>query len=363
MIADKFYFRCRHVLKFFGFFLIINSVLFSDVDLEVTSQDFVLETKRIQIPGHLHAFNPSIIRWKEKLIMSFREIPFPYDHNHCELNSAGESRIGIVLLDENFNAISAPQMIVLDDFSYSPMMVSRSEDARLVSIGEKLYLVYSDNKDLEISAGGFRMYIAELDFDGEIFHVKSNECLSRFEGEKKDRREKNWVPFDFHGHFLFAYSLVPHRILMPILGTGTCETVVKTKAGVQWNWGELRGGTPALQVDNFRYLAFFHSSKKMSTCHSKGRNIDHYFIGAYTFLAYPPFDILQISREPIVGKNFYHGITYTPYWKPVRVVFPCGYIFDDHYIWIAYGRQDHEIWIVKLDKQGLMDSLVPVNYD
>ena len=31
---------------------------------------------------------------------------------------------------------------------------------------------------------------------------------------------------------------------------------------------------------------------------------------------------------------------------------------DDQFIWISYGRQDKEIYLVKLDKKGLLDSLV-----
>jgi len=35
----------------------------SDVDLELLSQEFILETKQIQIANHPYAFNPSIIRY------------------------------------------------------------------------------------------------------------------------------------------------------------------------------------------------------------------------------------------------------------------------------------------------------------
>ena len=133
--------------------------------------------------------------------------------------------------------------------------------------------------------------------------------------------------------------------------------LVEIFSGIGANW---RGGTPGLIIDGSQYLAFFHSSKVMPTVHSNGDNILHYFIGAYTFAQHPPFEITQISPEPIVGRKFYNGTIYTPYWKPVRAIFPCGYIFDGSYIWIAYGRQDHEIWLAKLDKEGLLNSLVPV---
>jgi predicted GH43/DUF377 family glycosyl hydrolase len=79
-------------------------------------------------------------------------------------------------------------------------------------------------------------------------------------------------------------------------------------------------------------------------------------MGAYTFSKEPPFTIEQISQEPIVARGFYEGEEYRT-WRPLRVVFPGGFLADEKFIWVAYGRQDHEVWLVKLDKQGLLDSL------
>ena len=98
----------------------------------------------------------------------------------------------------------------------------------------------------------------------------------------------------------------------------------------------------------------------MQTTHSDGKNILHYFLGAYTFSSLLPFEITQMSPEPIIGEHFYKGAKYPPYWHPIQAIFPCGYVSDDNHIWIAYGRQDHECWVVKLDRQGLLQSLIPV---
>ena len=50
------------------------------LDLEKKPQDFVLETIKISVPDYPHAFNPSIIRWQGRLLMSFREIPSDYSY-------------------------------------------------------------------------------------------------------------------------------------------------------------------------------------------------------------------------------------------------------------------------------------------
>lgn len=332
-------------------FLSISSIHAELLDLEALSQDFVLETKRIEIKGFPHAFNPSIIRWRGFPLLCFRVVIDPK-------MSSLTSMMGLVWLDDALNPIGAPQLLdIRTDGSQVP---PRVDDARLITIDDHLLLVYSDNPDPKISKGGFRMCIAEVDFDGEHFYIENIERLTRFEGESKDRREKNWTPFEYEKNLLLVYSIVPHKIMSPIFGAEACQTLFSTEASFDWNWGELRGGTQGL-LDNGQYLAFFHSSINIASVQSGGKSIAHYFMGAYTYSASPPFHITSISPMPILGKGFYTGTVYKPYWKPLLVVFPCGYIANDKYIWVAYGKQDHEAWIAKLDKQALLDSLVPVS--
>jgi predicted GH43/DUF377 family glycosyl hydrolase len=341
-------------IKKIAFLFLFESSLgiYAHIDLEQSIPAFVLESKKINIPGYPFAYNPSLIRWKESLLLSFR-----ITHNP---QSPFESEIGLVWLDEEFNVISQP--FFLD--TKGPLLIpSRAEDGRLLKVGEKLFLVYSNNTDLAVTKGGFRVHIAEIEIGENIFELKNKDCLAEFDGENKEVREKNWVPFDYNGNLMLAYSLNPHFILQPIIGTGSCISRALSQGIINWEWGQLRGGTPGLNLGGSEFLAFFHSSKPMLTAHSEGKIILHYFLGAYTFSNKPPFAITKISPEPIVEKGFYSGVPYTSYyWKKVqRVIFPGGYIYDKDSIWIAYGREDHEIWIVKLNREGLMQSLVPVD--
>lgn len=338
-------------------FLFINflwGILFanenSSIDLETLSQDFVLNTKKIEIPGHAFAFNPSLVRWQGQLLLSFRIIPDPKQKYNSEL--------GLVFLNEELEPMNSPQLLNLrEEGSMAPC---RAEDARLLVLGNRLFMIYDDNLELKISKGGFRMYVAELHYDGEHFAVDSIECLKHYEGASDNIREKSWVPFIYQNQILLAYSISPHKIFHPRLdGSESCDTIASTQGSFFWDFGTLRGGTPAL-LEHDQYLAFFHSSKEMTTTHSEGEKILHYFMGAYTFAKDPPFEITSISPQPIIGKHFYNGTNYKPYWKPLRCIFPCGYIADDQFIWIAYGRDDHECWITKLDKLKLLNSLIPV---
>lgn len=323
--------------------------LFGTIDLEDSIDPFIISTKRLILKEYPDAFNPSIIRWNEKLLMTFRIIPNPlFSFN---------SKIGIVELDENFEPISAPQLINTRDML--SIVPSRAEDARLIVIDQKLYMIYSDNTNDYISKEGFRVYISEIDYVNDQYVIKHSDCLKHFEGATPLLREKNWVPFDYQGTLFLAYSLMPHKIFQPILGSENCETIATTTSNISWEYGELRGGTPALLVRD-QYLSFFHSSTNMLTAHSNHRVIAHYFMGAYTFSKEPPFEIQAISQKPIIGKNFYKGEYYKPYWKSVRCVFPCGILIEDPFVYITYGRQDHEIWIATIDLNALLESLIPV---
>ncbi len=333
-----------------GFILSFSSIC-AHADLEENISPFALKTKQIIVPGYPHAFNPSVIKWEDHYLMSFRVIP-PLSAFSL-VHSASESQIGIVRLDSNFEPVGVPQILDLDHNKNSP---TRAEDARLICSCNKIYLVYSDNEELIVTEGGFRMYVAELkEIDGIYFTFKKTVIL-HFEGENRNRREKNWTPFDYCGNLLLSYGINPHRILLPNFSSTYADTLFSTKQEIKWDYGELRGGTPAL-LDDDEYLSFFHSSKLMPSKHSNGKPVLHYFMGAYTFNKEPPFEVTKISETPIIATGFYEGINYEPYWKPVRVVFPCGFVIDEHYVYVAYGRQDHEIWIIKLDKQGLKNSL------
>lgn len=334
-------------------FLLFSSFGFAQdalIHLEETVSDFVLETIPVHIPEYPNAFNPSILQWQDRYLLSFRVIP--------DRKASFNGHLGVVWLDAHFQPIGPAQL--LDTRELFPDIPSRSEDARLITVGPHLYIIYSDNTEPKISRGGFRVYVAELVLEGSYFQLKQPECLAVFEGESRDRREKNWVPFDYQGELLLAYSLNPHLIFHPLRGLGACETISSSTSSIQWNWGALKGGTPAL-LDGGEYLAFFHTWKKMSSIHSDGKPSAHYFMGAYRFQAEPPFALTAISPEPIVAKGFYTGAQYKPYWGPIQAIFPCGYVMDDQFIWVAYGRQDQECWLVKLDKKGLLDSLIPVS--
>lgn len=257
------------ILKWLAYGLISSTYA---LDLEEPEQSIVVHTQRILVPGYPHAFNASIVRWHQSILMSFRVIPDPKHPFH--------SRIGLVMLNTHFKPISKPQILYLRDIN--SIVPARMEDARLFSIKNQIYIIYSDNDQQQVSKGGFRVRVAQLHYDGNYFIAKHIECLSSFEGNDKKRREKNWIPFCYDDRLLLAYSLHPHKIFRPLLNQyGACETFCISQPLIDWDWGQLRGGTPALLQDD-HYLGFFHSSKKMITKHSQGKEISPSFSSCFS---------------------------------------------------------------------------------
>jgi predicted GH43/DUF377 family glycosyl hydrolase len=224
-------------------------------------------------------------------------------------------------------------------------------------VDKKLYLIYNDNTTVINPTDKQRrdMYLTELVQKDDHFHAGKTVKLTHKDKYSTTKWQKNWVPFEWNKTLLVAYSINPHEILYPDLSTGESESIFETTfPGNWWMWGHLRGGTPALSVDG-EYLAFFHSAIPTVSSSTDGKVMHHYYMGAYTFSAHPPFNITKVSPFPIVARGFYTKST-----TPKRVIFPGGFVVDGPYIHIAYGKDDHEVWILTLDKAKLLKSLRPV---
>jgi predicted GH43/DUF377 family glycosyl hydrolase len=342
-------------VSFFGY-----AELFQD--LEDLREDYIIEAQKIDIPGFPYAFNPSMIRYNGAILMSVRLGSYPncFDTEEalpCRIpKNRVTTEVGLVLLDEDFHVISPLQ--VLDIPNLDPSITFYPQDPRLITIDDRIYAVY--NNYVMIDSGPVnRMHFAELYFNGDCFVLGEPVCITQFDVSIGKKTEKNWAPFEYQGQLCFEYSILPHKVFQADPGTGQCETVGFTEGMIKWDWGQLRGGTPAIRLGK-EYLGFFHCSTALKTTHSKGKKITHYFMGAYTFAPEPPFALTAISSKPIIGKGFYDLQNYNT-WKPLLGAFPSGYVFDDQYIWVAFGKQDHEVWVVKLDKTKLLASLVPIS--
>ncbi len=302
---------------------------------------------RLSLEGFPNAHNPSLIRTDFGIILTFRISP--------GLNSGEISRMGAVLLNDNLEVISTPQLL---DSRLTGTSPHQSEDARIFSLNGKVYLIYNDNIDETAVTLDRRrdMFIAELNYVHDEFVLGPATKLIPPPQHLHQKWQKNWVPFIYENTLLLGYTLAPQEILLPDLATGECRTFCKTSSNIHWPWGILRGGTPAQLVDG-QYLSFFHSFALTRSMASVANAKAHYYMGAYTFSSTPPFEITAVSREPFVDADFY-----TRSGLDKVVFFPGGYLDRGTFLLLAYGKDDKEIWIGRIDKTFLKESLVAVEH-
>ncbi len=323
------------------------SVISRDEREVLKLHNLILATKKIKLDEYPDAFNPSIYKTDFGYLMSFRYCP---DRNHDAF-----SYVGLVRLNRDFDPISRPQLVEtrFGNKDISP----HAEDARIVKVNGKIYLVYNDSPHVFLpSIRDHRdMFVAEVIEEDGRYHLTIPIQLKHIIKYNIQYWQKNWVPFEWHNQFMLGYSIVPHEVVYADLSSGICIPGDASSMQHDWKRGELRGGTPAQLVDG-EYLAFFHSSIVTTSSTTHEKPMPHYYMGAYTFSAEPPFKITKMSKTPIAGKNFY---SYSKYNK--RVIFPGGFVVDDEgIIHIAYGKNDREMWIASIDKEQLQASLVDV---
>ena len=328
--------------------LLLLSILFG-ISSYAEEERIVISSKQIFLPQYPTAFNPSLIKIHDEFLLIFRYCPQPNDYHDWWI-----SYIGAVRLDENFDPISEPQLMTTRyPHSKTP---SQSEDPRIFSYRGRLFLIFNDNMEIEAPTLWQRreMYLVELFYSQGKFSLSSPIKLI-YDGKYNTQWwQKNWTPFEWQGNLELIYSINPHEILYPNLIDGKCYLDYATQCELDWKWGTPRGSTPALLVDG-EYLSFFHSAQWTSSESSFGQDLWHYFAGAYTFSAKPPFNIAKITPSPIIGEGFY-----TRSFLIKRVVFPGGFVVSEPYIYLAYGKDDHEMWIATLDKAALFRFLKPL---
>lgn len=329
--------KCLIVFLVGWFWLSLEAAPFTLIP-EITS-------KQIKLANYPKAFNPSLVRWKGCYLLSFRHLPHP--------SKLWISQIGLLFLDENLEPVGEPQ--ILDFRQGNSKVPCQAEDVRLLVVGDKLFLFYNDNME-KINPTHLErrdMHMAEVEYDKGKFHVVHKQLLYHPKEYKQKKWQKNWSPFLWNEKIHLSYSINPHEVLE--LGEeGECPRVGLSAIVTDWKWGAWRGGTPAELVDG-QYLAFFHSSCLMRSEATPRLERWHYFMGAYTFAAEPPFHLTSYTPYPLIGEGFYIR---SPQEK--RVIFPGGFVVHEDKIYIAYGKDDHEMWIAILDKSVLKQLMVPV---
>ncbi len=326
-------------------FLLVTSLLCADVDsfLEANLSPAAIKwTKKIDIPNYPHAYNPSLIPYKEGYLLSFRytsQIPKAMQQFRMDA-----SFIGIAKLDKDLNVVKKSVQL-LNVKSYSAEKFSgTAEDARLFQVGDRIYIFFNDL--LPSQKAGFAMYICELEEEKGYFFIK--EPARRLRYPFMIHVEKNWTPFFAEGEIHVIYSDDPRIILKVDPNTGLCQQQQSVTPPWDWDFGQIRGGTPALLLGD-QFITFFHSSFPASL--HKGRA---YVMGAYLFDSAPPFTVRFMTINPLGALSDYTQDNSS------KIVFPAGLVILEDSFLVAWGKADRQIQVTSFDRKKLLESLCPL---
>lgn len=235
---------------------------------------------------------------------------------------------------------------LLNVASHSPNFSLTAEDARLIQMGDRIFIFFNDLPPLQ-TPGQFAMYFGEIAENQGNFVLKARAKALQYLEAK--HIEKNWSPFTVDNKLYVTYLHEPRIILEVDTNTGYCQEILRTDPNWKWNLGEIRGGTPALPIHN-QFLTFFHSSFPVPT--KKGRA---YVMGAYTFDKESPFSLRAITPLPVGNLTDYTED------NDAKVVFPGGMILTEKLIHVVWGKSDRQVWVTTFDRAKLLSSLVPIS--
>lgn len=253
----------------------------------------------------------------------------------------------------------------------SPKHAKFGQDVRITVMSrDRLVLSYTSLNDWG------QTEVAELSVDAHSHISILKQGILQFVDKSLQghrNTHKNLVPFKYGDDVFFIDRINPLTVVRrqrnmtrrykPI------EAVLVSRAedlNLTWSYGWLRGGTNAIQIDEDRYLAIFHSHHR-NYDPDFSNNLFTYYMGAFTFSSRPPFHLLEVSTLPIVHEDIYNYYPPFPYssrrTSADYCVFPMG-LFETEVapgkLFLSIGVNDLYGAVLVLDKQILLEGLTVV---
>lgn len=269
------------------------------------------------------AYNPSIVRFGKDLIYTCRA----HDREDWRTNLyAG-------FLNDNLVPISCEKIIMDDDIEQNSQ-----EDARLWVHEGKLMMSWTIS---QWPATIFRavMCYSELQKTPEGWTAKGRNIPS-FGKNNFSGIEKNWSFISHPAGLYCIYSTNETEQAVIKLNGSSAETVLQGSV-LSWKHGPVHGGSVAPHLDG-KLIHFFNSRTG-----GEERNKHRYHIGCAILDGNPPFNMVGISKKPILSGEEGARVDNNVRFKP-NVVFPCGAIKNGDGWLLAYGWNDCECRIARL---------------
>ena len=274
------------------------------------------------------AYNPSIIRFQGRLVMTFRF------HD-----TTLKTRIGIAELDDKFNVTYAEGLRLDEEESLS------LEDGKLFIFKGDLWLNFVVSTWPNFPSAQVK--------NVKLYKPDRWRCSDKDQYWLPDRQtlEKNHLPLvhDDVLHIIYrqaAWQENNPNELSQVIYTPSDKREMKTPA-LRWPYGEIRGGTVPMPYDG-KLISFFHSR-----LNNEMPPVTHrYYIGCLLRKAEPPFQMLSISKRPILRGSEAGGDSTRFHFKP-NVVFPLGAIGHNGGWLVSVGINDSNCGLVKIQPKDL----------
>ncbi len=311
----------------------------------------LMHTRILELPSEKRApYNAAIERLgaTECYMMAFRS-----DYRcHTDTHLYG------IMLDKDFAPITPITEL-------APAAGERPQDPRLFWCNDTLHMMYVNDR----RKNGNTIATSMCALDKRLDPHGHTQLLYN-----QDQHQKNWVPlvYKHDAHKESLYCITNHAVCELVLldATGSVQQVAKVQHALPalqaWHarWGEIRGGTPALRLNNGDYLTFFHSSFRPTRKREK-----YYCIGALQLAGKPPFLPKKISQYPILFDDCYtapihaHAKFFKQPCHPY-VLFPSGLVAGSYKKTPAFcvtcGENDSSVRLLVFDQKKLLESLMPV---
>jgi predicted GH43/DUF377 family glycosyl hydrolase len=254
-------------------------------------------------------------------------------------------------------------------------ILGHGTDPRVIRVGERVLVFYVViERDGDGVINGSSVALSEFAVSGDLWvQIES----FRFPKQPVERQlpdgvqpgwADGWVPFaipsaedaaqDGNVRVGLIYSHAPWDVMTLRVDAGRprrFETLYSA-AGLHWEYGTIRGGTPPVAYDNSHLVTFFHAAQVTGS-----RNV--YSVGACTFQARPPYAPVQMTAEPLLIAPYRSGVHRFGWRFAASVLVPLGAERTAGGYRLLCGHDDGEIAPFLVRHEDLAARLAPLGHD
>lgn len=273
-------------------------------------------------------YNPSLIRFQNRLLMAYR------------YHRTGNETTGLAIaeFDPQFNCRVNKPVKIPDSQS--------AEDPKLFVHAGQLWIVWVSSvwPTSNTCVVRFGKLIEGTTWNATEWTVEQIEQPD-YGTNDWSGAEKNWVPFQHGGKLHFFYR--PGKVITKQGETWTAYQETVLPSG--WRYGEIKGGTAPIKFKD-KWVRFCHSTLDNEPAPWRRR----YYILAVLMEPEPPFQVITMSKEPIVigSENGRVKQSECKHFKGC-VVFVSGAIAYQGGALLSLGVNDSEIVLAHIKEEGL----------